>query len=129
MLTSMTLRKALTGFWGVTGTVGILLLLFGGVSHTVQDASECPETWEDANVIAAEVFGPQGEPAGYWCLVEGSISRSGVQNYHTLPIGESDGFPTWYGFLSLAVAVTGFGLTRLLTKPAENLPVQAGELS
>lgn len=92
-------------------------MLLGGVSHTVNDPSECPATWRGAKVVYTEVFGAGNEVVGYWCLAEGSIGRDGNRRHLTIPVGEAEGYPVWYGLIPLVVAFTGFGLTRLFTKP------------
>lgn len=119
----------LNRLWVAIALVGAAVVLFGGMTHTVQDPAECPATWDGDTVIATEVFDADGEIAGYWCLVEGSIGSDGIQRYLSIPIGEAEGFPSWYGFLPLTAAGAGFGLTRVLTKSSEDSGAAGGELT
>ncbi|MEN8040588.1 MAG: hypothetical protein ABFR95_03705, partial [Actinomycetota bacterium] len=62
--------RFLKRFWIAVGVVGVALVLFSGISFTVQDPSECPATWEGDPVVVSEVFAPDGSVSGYWCIVE-----------------------------------------------------------
>lgn len=112
----MAIPKTLNRLGALIALVGVVVVLFGGMSHTVQVPSECPPTWEGDNVVATEVFGPDGEIVGYWCLVEGSVRPDGTRRYLSIPVGTAEGYPGWYGFIPLAAAGAGFGLSKLRTK-------------
>ncbi|MGI9529822.1 MAG: hypothetical protein ACR2NG_08925 [Acidimicrobiia bacterium] len=94
--------------------VGFLVQMFSGYTYTVESPAECPPDWEGDRVISTEVYDGDGNVDGYWCLVEGSITQTGSQTYHNIPVGNRAGYAQWYGFAIMlaGLALVGIGLIR-----------------
>ena len=69
--------------------------------------------------MSTEVYDGDGNPDGYWCLVEGSFTQTNQPTYHNIPVGVRAGCAQWYGFaiMLLGATVVGGGLLRGRSAP------------
>ena len=82
--------------------IGFGIQMFSGYTYTVSDPAECPAEWEGDPVTVTEVYDRQGEPDGYWCLVQGAYTQTQEPTYKNIPVGERNGYAQWPGFSVMA---------------------------
>ena len=91
----------------VVVVAGFVVQMFSGYTYTVASPDDCPPTWEGEDVSWTEVLDRSGNPAGYWCLIQGSFTQTNEPRFHNIPVGVRAGYAQWYGF---AVMLVGVGL-------------------